>query len=250
MEYETAKLHEVVMAYSNISQAVAFTTNEVALFYALLQSWNAARRPAVIEQWASMTCHLSGLTDKTLSVARNKLVQRGVLDFHKVGNRGIPRYSFYSLLGRVNPLLDDLPANRESKSASKWQVSGRVNGYSYQKDKNKDERDKGEQAHDPLKFIDEIDSEDSEAIKPRNYPTLDQVLKFAKSSPVIIPEECARTWFYDMEACDWVDKFKRPINKWQAALNAFASRWNQFNKQSTNKGGSPAHPKAEYVRSL
>jgi len=94
-----------------------------------------------------------------------------------------------------------------------------------------------------------IEEESKEAPARQEFPTLETILKFAKSQPMIIQPDCAETYFNDMEACEWVDKFNRPIKKWQAALRAYASRWNQFSQSSTNKS-TPKHHKTEYVKSL
>ncbi len=88
-----------------------------------------------------------------------------------------------------------------------------------------------------------------EAPARQEFPTLETILKFAKSQPMIIQPDCAETYFNDMEACEWVDKFNRPIKNWQASLRAYASRWNQFSQSSTNKS-TPKHHKTEYVKSL
>lgn len=82
-----------------------------------------------------------------------------------------------------------------------------------------------------------IKEESKEAPAPQEFPTLEKVLSFAKSQPMIIQPDCAETYFNDMEACEWVDKFNRPIKKWQAALRAYASRWNQFSQ----KKSTPSH---------
>jgi hypothetical protein len=71
----------------------------------------------------------------------------------------------------------------------------------------------------------------------QEFPTLETILKFAKSQPMIIQPDCAETYFNDMEACEWVDKHNRPIKKWQAALRAYASRWNQFSQSKS----TPSH---------
>jgi len=88
-----------------------------------------------------------------------------------------------------------------------------------------------------------------EAPARQEFPTLETILKFAKSQPLIIQPDCAETYFNDMEACEWVDKFNRPIKNWQASLRAYASRWNQYSQSSSNKS-TPKHHKTEYVKSL
>lgn len=119
--------------FQNIAQAVAFTSHEIALFHALSHSWNVARRPTVIEQWAEVTSRLAGLTKDTLPQARNKLIQAGVIFFEKIGNRSVPRYSLNALFQEDSPFEDDcLLRERRSKSPSKRRVSDRVSGVSYQ----------------------------------------------------------------------------------------------------------------------
>lgn len=154
--------------FHNIAQAVAFTSHEIALFHALSHSWNVARRPAVIEQWAEITSRNAGLTKDTLASARNKLVQTGVLYFEKSGNRSVPRYSLNALFGLDSPfdtcelqrpsrskqpskddddkhLHGDLQRLSRSKQPSKCRVNHGVNAASYQVEGKYEEREK---AHD------------------------------------------------------------------------------------------------------
>ena len=121
---EENTVYDAMNEFANITQAAALTANEVALFYALLQSWNAARRPAVIEQWATTTCQYSGLTLKTLNQARNKLAQRGVIFWDKTSNRSFAKYSLSALFRKDNPFTGHLLAKMESKRDSKRPVSG------------------------------------------------------------------------------------------------------------------------------
>lgn len=94
---------ELMECFHNLSQSVILSANEVALFHALLQTWNAARRPIVLEQWAENTARNAGMTTKRLAVSRQKLVDLGVIFFEKRGNRAVPRYSLEALIGRKSP---------------------------------------------------------------------------------------------------------------------------------------------------
>lgn len=119
-------LFEAMQAFDALSGAVAFTTNEIALFYALLYSWNAAHRPAVLQQWADTTCSKCALEKKhAFPDARNGLVQKGVIFTGKTGNRGVPHYSLAALFKLPNPIL--LP-NKGSKSGSKHGSKHRSKG--------------------------------------------------------------------------------------------------------------------------
>ncbi len=88
-----------------------------------------------------------------------------------------------------------------------------------------------------------------EAPARQEFPTLETILKFAKSQPMIIQPDCAETYFNDMEACEWVDKFNRPIKNWQASLRAYASRWNQFSQSKSTPSHHTSTP-VKYVKSL
>jgi len=63
----------------------------------------------------------TGLTKHSLPAARNKLIQAGVIHFHKVGNRGLPSYSFNALFGIPSPF--SLLPHDGSKAGSKSGVS-------------------------------------------------------------------------------------------------------------------------------
>jgi len=142
---------DAMQEFTNISQAVAFSSNEVALFYALLQSWNAARRPAVIEQWAGVTCHASGLSDDSLNDTRNKLVQRGVIYFSKRGYRGTPKYSLNALFELPNPLPEHLPPKKRSKPRTKPLVNHGLNPEYTPDSKQEEEKDKPKIPPNPQK---------------------------------------------------------------------------------------------------
>lgn len=144
MKKNDQSLFEALQAFDALTQAVAFSSNEHALLFALLRTWNAARRPAVIEQWADTTCRNAGLTKDTMPNARNHLIQKGVIFYDKKGNRSVPRYSLNALLNLDSPFLprekrSNLPREKRSKSPSKQRVSDEVNGVSYQdKEKTKE----------------------------------------------------------------------------------------------------------------
>lgn len=127
-----------MQAFETLTQGVVLTPNEVALFYVLLHSWNTARRPAVFEQWAETTCGRSGLTKHTLPVARNKLIQRGVITFTKSGRRGIPQYSF-------TPLLLPDSGNRIGIRAG---IRAGIGSDSYQEKEKEKEKDSSPQAEE------------------------------------------------------------------------------------------------------
>lgn len=128
-------------SFHGIAQAVVFSSNEIALFHALLYTWNAARRPAVIEQWADTTSRNAGMTPKVLRDSRNKLVQKGVIFYAKTGNRGVPKYSFNALFEKESPFLQsEMDSMRDCIRDSKRSVSGTVNGHSYQEKEKKKER--------------------------------------------------------------------------------------------------------------
>lgn len=139
-------IFEAMQAFDSLTGAVVFTSNEIALFYAILSSWNAAHRPSVLQQWATTTCSKSGLNEKhTLPNARNGLVQKKVLFFNKNGSRGVPNYSLNALLGLPMPpsLLPKNGSKRGSKdgtkSGSKGGVKAGVKAGSYEeKEKEKE----------------------------------------------------------------------------------------------------------------
>ena len=132
---EDHTIFDAIQAFASLRAGMAFTTEEIALFYVMLECWNAARRPAVISQWANMTCANSGLSEKhQLPNVRNGLVQKGVIHFRKNGNRGIPQYSFNALFELPEPdwLLPKNGSKPGSKCGSKRGVSAGVNADSYQ----------------------------------------------------------------------------------------------------------------------
>lgn len=137
---EDLTIYDAIQAFDALTQAVAFSSNEHALVFALFRTWNAARRPAVIEQWADTTCRNAGLTRDTMPKARNKLVQKGVIFYDKEGNRSVPRYSLNALFELEDPfLLREIRSKPPSNPRSKRRVSDGVNGDSYQeKEKRKE----------------------------------------------------------------------------------------------------------------
>lgn len=227
--------------FSNITRAATFTTNEIALFYMILQSWNDARRPAVIEQWAETTCHACGMNRKALTEARNKLVQKNILYFDKRGNRGVPRYSLCAIFGMENPFTEDLRENTTSKPGRKTAVNRDVKLPSYQSKSNKGEKEQGAR---PLKFAEET-------TPPRaNQPTLEQVRHFAKCLPMPIPPDCAEKFFYDLDACSWVDNQGRcVIARWKSKLQSYAISWRANETRRPNSKNNESNTK-NYAKKL
>lgn len=131
--------------FHNISQAVTFTANEIALFHALSYSWNAARRPAVIEQWAEVTARNSGMERHAMARARNKLVQAGVIHFDKPGNRSTPRYSFNALFELPSPFLRAINGTEISATCTLTARKSHVNRSS----KQEEGKEKGESKDAP-----------------------------------------------------------------------------------------------------
>ena len=135
-------LWQVMAAFYEKIQEHGMTPYEVALFHVLLTTWNSARRPPVITQWAENTCALTGMSIGTLRITRDRLVEKQVLDFKKDGNRGIPRYSFSTIMGKASPFLlaaDDSKGSSKviSKGSSKLSVltSEEVTKYTSDTDK-------------------------------------------------------------------------------------------------------------------
>lgn len=152
-------LFSAMEAFEEKRHSMIFSANEVALFHALLHLWNKARRPDQFQHWADELYRRAGLKASTGPAARDNLVNKGVIFFHKEGNRGVPNYSFNALFGFPSPFL---LSKNESKSSVKAELTlskGSVNPFllskneskssvkaeSYQ-DKDKDkEKDKGKE---------------------------------------------------------------------------------------------------------
>jgi hypothetical protein len=120
-------LHDALNAFTNIAMGVEFSPNEWALFTLLVQRWNAARRPDVIEQWERSITSACGMGRKAIVSARQNLVDAGVIYYEKEeGNRGKPVYSLNALFGYTLP--PRLLSIRSSKGDSKGDVNGAVSG--------------------------------------------------------------------------------------------------------------------------
>ena len=210
---EDDTLFEAMQAFDALSGVVVFTANEIALFYAILYSWNAARRPAVIQQWVDTTCTKCALEKKhAFPNARNGLVQKGVLFYQKKGNRGVPHYSLNALFGKPNPILLPYKGSKDgSIKGSKCGVNTGVKADSYQEK---------EKSKDKIPII----------------PSREQAIAYSDTpTPVPVTQECACAWFETMEERGWVTKEGIPIANWQASLRKFASYWNQNRTGFTTK---------------
>lgn len=218
--------------FSDLTQAVVFTPNEVALFYVLLHRWNLARRPAVIEQWAESTSKQIGMSVKVLRNARNKLAQKGVLFFDKKSSRAVPRYSLNALFGLPSPfIVSEKDTKRDTIRPLSGTLNGHHTGHSYQGKEKGEEHDKGEAG---------------ELCPSHLIPTLEQAQSFAKSDPTMIPPECVESWLDDRKTTGW-EKVKGqsmvPIRDWRADLRGFGRNWanNRINRPSP-KPSKPAKP--------
>lgn len=125
-------LFDAMNAFRKLAQVKCFTTNEIALFYAILDTWNIGGRPEVVEQWAERTFILSGLKKNTLPTTRNKLIQQGVIFFQKKGKRGVPQYSLGALLGNDTPF--QLLPKSGHKHGHKPRVNTGINPASYKEE--------------------------------------------------------------------------------------------------------------------
>jgi len=122
-------VYDAMQRFSSIVRASEFSPSEVAIFYVILQTWNSARRPAVVELWARTFQVYCGIHDeRILKRCRNRLVQKGVIFFSKKGNRGVPKYSLNALfeLDAPETMTDDLLVNITSKHAGKVRVNTQV----------------------------------------------------------------------------------------------------------------------------
>lgn len=229
---EERTIYDALQAFDALTQAVTFSSNEHALLFALLRTWNAARRPTVIEQWANTTCANAGLTKDTMPSARNKLVQKGVIFYDKEGNRGVPRYSLNALFEIEDPfLLREIRRKPPSNPRSKRRVSDGVNGGSYQEKEKGKGQDKGGGPLDDL----------SES-KPDGIPTIEEAQRFVLSDPSMIPPDCVESWHDDRTSMGW-EKPKGqtvvPIRDWRADLRGYGRNWKE---NRVNRPDAPKPP--------
>jgi len=200
-------VYDAMNEFSNIAEAVAFTSNEIALFYALLSSWNAARRPAVIEQWANTTCQKSGLREKTLRDARNKLAQRGIIYVEKISKRSVPRYSLNAIFRLDNPFTSSLPAKMADKQYVKGSISRTLKGQSYQ------EKEKTTTT-----------ATTTTTQMYEGWPVLSDVMQMVGSTTYPLTKEIANAYFLKRDAVGWEINGQAIVN-WRSDLAQFASRW-------------------------
>lgn len=60
------------------------------------------------------------------------------------------------------------------------------------------------------------------------WPALDEVRAHARAElGIIIPPECAESFWNDCEAAGWVNRHGHPLRDWRPALANYARRWNQ-----------------------
>lgn len=224
---EDKTIFEAMQAFDSLTGAVAFTPNEIALFYVILSSWNVARRPTVLQQWANMTCARCGLKEKnSLPNARNGLVQKGVLFFKKEGNRGVPQYSLNPLFGLPEPdwLLPKYGSKHGSKHGSnsgsnhggKPGVNMEVNPDSLE------DKDKGK---------------DSISV-----PSTEEATAYALSCGQMIAPDCVAAWHDNRIAVGWVTKSNQPILDWKADLRGFARHWLMNEQQRKQNNGKRTGP--------
>jgi predicted transcriptional regulator len=203
-------LFEAMELFHDLAQALVFSAKEIALFHALLYSWNAARRPAVIEQWADVTARNSGMERHAMARAREKLEAAGVIFFEKSGNRSTPRYSFHALFRLESPFLRVNNGTNNTVTCTLTARNMHVNRTSKQ-DKDKEEGE-GEEthAHDSL-----------EKISRRPLCTLSQAI--ANAPMCRMTQEQAEHWWHTRNASDWTKGSSgggspRKITSWQSDM--------------------------------
>lgn len=69
-------------------------------------------------------------------------------------------------------------------------------------------------------------------------PSLDEVKRYAKASPLMISEQCAIRFHDTQEGGGWLLNNGHPIVDWKAIFRVYASRWNE-NEKGRSSQGSP-----------
>ena len=115
--------------------------------------------------------------------------------------------------GKFPPPADTCPTHD-----GQMPVNGRL------EEKRREEEEEGEEKTSPPPVLD-FETKPDPKPNPNRMATFDQVMAFAKSQPMPIPQECCEAFFDRMEAEGWVTPRGFPLNDWRARFRSWVTNW-------------------------
>ena len=88
-----------------------------------------------------------------------------------------------------------------------------------------------EPPHPPLDF----EKSPPEKHNPNRMATFEEVMKFAKSQPMPITDDCCEAFFDRMEAEGWVTPRGLPLADWRARFRTWATNWTNNANAKNNR---------------
>lgn len=87
-------------------------------------------------------------------------------------------------------------------------------------------------------------SEPPAASSGPHVPTLAQAKSFAPQAGV--DPEIAETWWHEMEGTGWVDRFGKPVARWQSLLTSYGRKWASNENRFAKNGSKKTHKPSEW----
>lgn len=242
---------ELINRFWDFYRVKKFSDIDTAIYFFLLNECNIRRwlNPFELQTRNIEICF--SISRKTIGEARNRLKQRGLIDFIEAQGRGPTTY----LLDGVdinNDLLKALfsvsdcvsPKKHKGNTNGNTRVTQRLHKGNTTQDstlyiedkrhKTKDKSPNGDSAGQPQPEISLFAEEEKKAGRrkpkaskdpPSPPPTLDDVLQYFLSQDADKRlenwEESARRFFDNFNAVDWRDKFNRRITRWDSRANSW-----------------------------
>ena len=211
--------------------AYSLTVTETALYFYLLETNNLCRWANTFNRNNSKVLADLGIASlKTLSAARNRLKQVGLIDF-KTKN-GSPNVSY--TLVKFTEVREQVAS--EVREQVREQVTSELNK-TKTKTKTKTKCDNSGELFPPEKG-------NSKKPKPKKpepvYPTLEEVIAYFEGK---LPdwEQQARKFFYFFDALGWKNSNGAKIERWDSKANSWImdeqAKQYQHGKQSENSCG-------------
>ena len=209
--------------------------NEALMYFYLLHQCNLRRWINPFEFKTRDLELMLGFSRATISAIRDKLKERGLIDFEKGVGSGNAAYLICGLEVTDKELVKRFcvhPLNTKLNTNLNTKLNTNANPTLYREDINKDIHPNGciVRVREPGCFDEEFEKEDKKRLKktrnpPPPFPTLDEVkehfLLHGADRRVKDWEICAQQFYDYFAAVDWKDRAGRRITRWDCRANTW-----------------------------
>lgn len=254
---------ELVNRFWVLNQVKAFSSIDVAVYFLLLNECNIRRWLNPFELQTRYLEYVFGISRKSIGEARNRLKQRGLIDFMEGKGKSPATYFIKDaevnnreLVVTFNVSTGNNKSNNKSNNSGNISVTTQVTSRKQQPESyiiiNKDIRyrrkksikESNTSSQSEMLFHDEEKVHHSK-IEDELPPTLEEVFRYFLSKDADKKlenwEESARRFYDNFSAVGWRDKYNRRITRWDSRANNWIldeqrERNNEINQKHHRNG--------------